>query len=305
MYKLIVLFYTKGYEGGMEMIDVKQLAIFIATLNKEEAHNVGYCGDEANEIENTLYHEFSDYPIERSFTVLYEGEVIVGALGFDVDEEDKSAEVWGPFIQGENWLDTAKELWETGLAKLESTVHSFYGFYNVKHTYAESFMTYVQGVKKGAHSILKMEAKQFREHKSESIEKMSPYYHEQFMQLHDKAFPGTYYNGKAILERSDDEHQLFCYVKDNSLLGYIYIEGKRKFREGNVEYIAVAPHARQKGIGKDLLNYGLYELFHHIGAEEISLCVGCENNEAIQLYKKVGFSVESELNYYITNIKKE
>ena len=52
--------------------------------------------------------------------MIYDQDQMVGALGFDVDEEEGTAEIWGPFIdaEGELWHRLAKELWVDGTMKL-------------------------------------------------------------------------------------------------------------------------------------------------------------------------------------------
>ena len=78
--------------------NLHQLASFLETINSVDASHIGYCGEEKEEIFDTLSHDFSDIDIEKSFVVAYEEDHLVGALGFDIDAEKRSAEVWGPFV---------------------------------------------------------------------------------------------------------------------------------------------------------------------------------------------------------------
>lgn len=99
-------------EGGegmhiSSMLKIEEIALFIASMNKDAIHHVGYCGDEKKEVLHTILHDFSDIGWERSFVVTYEDNKIIGVLGFDVDEVKKCAEIWGPFIEAENWEEVA------------------------------------------------------------------------------------------------------------------------------------------------------------------------------------------------------
>lgn len=67
--------------------NLHQLAAFLETMNSIDASHIGYCGEEEEEIFDTLSHDFSDIDIEKSFVVAYEEDHLVGALGFDIDAE--------------------------------------------------------------------------------------------------------------------------------------------------------------------------------------------------------------------------
>ncbi|MFJ8530329.1 GNAT family N-acetyltransferase [Bacillus sp. NPDC094106] len=287
-------------KDGIELIE---LASFIANLNRIPEHHVGYCGIKADEIKDTLENDFSDYCFTDSFTIMYEDKKIIGALGFDVNSKMKTAEIWGPFIhKEEDWEKIAKKMWGIGLSKLGGMVHSFHGFFNKENKNAQEFMKYLSASEQGKHVILKMHASAFLYHPCLSIKSITPGLYKEFITLHDEEFPDTYYNGETIIGRINECNKLFVFKEEECLLGYIYIEGSPEFKEGNIEYIAVKPSIRNKGIGLKLLNYGLYELFNYMKIEEISICVGEENERAIRLYTKAGFSIADKMEFYSVNI---
>ncbi|HDR6270316.1 N-acetyltransferase [Bacillus thuringiensis] len=279
--------------------ELTKLASYIATLNQIPEYHVGYCGIQKDEIKSTLENEFSDCSFEKSFTILYEDLEIVGALGFDVDSDTKTAEIWGPFIhKEEQWERLAAKLWKIGVSKLEGSVHTFNGFFNRKNKNVKKFMNDLVVDKQGKHVILKIHPSNFVYYPSLVIEPITSGFYESFIKLHDKVFPDTYYSGEAIINRINEENKLFVFKKEGLLLGYIYIEGSLEFKEGNIEYIAVHPSVRNKGIGLKLLNYGLYELFSFVKVEEISICVNADNEQAIRLYRSAGFSITDEMDFY-------
>ena len=80
-------------------LDIGELAAFLAEVNNEPSLHIGYCGSEKESILHDLTHDFSDLDLASSFAVAYEGDIIVGAMGLDIDKDDLSAEVWGPFLK--------------------------------------------------------------------------------------------------------------------------------------------------------------------------------------------------------------
>ncbi|CAH8246548.1 GNAT family N-acetyltransferase [Paenibacillus melissococcoides] len=111
--------------------DKRTLASFMAGLNRDPNHHVGYCGQDPDEIEHTLEHEFS--ALDASFAVQVERGELVGALGFDIDDGGRSAEIWGPFLSctQNEWQQRAMQLWNRMRNELAAhRVDTFYGFYN-------------------------------------------------------------------------------------------------------------------------------------------------------------------------------
>ena len=65
---------------------------------QSRCQHIGYCGESKEGIYDTLTSDFSDLELANSFLVAYQDEEIIGAIGLDIDLEDRSAEVWGPFV---------------------------------------------------------------------------------------------------------------------------------------------------------------------------------------------------------------
>ena len=42
------------------ILKIEEVAAFIANMNKDATHHVGYCGDEKEELLQTIIHDFSD-----------------------------------------------------------------------------------------------------------------------------------------------------------------------------------------------------------------------------------------------------
>ncbi len=79
-----------------------------------------------------------------------------------------------------------------------------------------------------------------------------------FARLHAETFPaGASTPADDLLAGRDDEHAIFAATDGLRLLGYVCVSVNRAPREGFIEYLAVKPSARGRGIGARLLQTAL------------------------------------------------
>lgn len=276
--------------------DNNDLAAFLAKMNSVSSQHIGYCGESKEEIYDTLTSDFSDLDLANSFVVAYDEEEIVGAIGLDTDLEDRSAEVWGPYVSEEFiHSDLVNNLWEKVTALSASQVDQYHFFLNRENAYAKEFSVSQGGKSQGRHTVLTAKKNECKETIEEGVIEYNPAYEDSFAELHGQAFPSTYYSAQTILDRLSEQHQVFIATRDDQLTGYVYIEADPRHGEGSIEYIAVSDQCRRQGIGKKLLTFALGQLFAYEEIEEISLSVDNENETAIRLYQAAGFKVKHEL----------
>ncbi len=291
-------------EGGEIMYvssisKVEDVASFIANMNKDAIHHVGYCGDEKKEVLHTILHDFSDIGWEKSFVVTYEGNKIIGVLGFDVDEVKRCAEIWGPFIKAENWEEVALHMWKELIEKVPFHIEKFYGFYHVENNNCACLMKDLRAKEQERHSIFRFSNSGVKQHHICNVEEALPQVFEQFISLHNHIFPNTYYKGNEIIEHLSDTNKLFVSMKNGKLEGYVYVEVNPEFHEANIEFIATAENSRRKGVGEQLLQGAIQYIFSFQEMKEIELCLNTNNDRAMKLYKKVGFEEKACLQHYI------
>ena len=279
--------------------DVTKLAKFLETLNIEPSHHIGYCGQEAKEIEHTILHEFSDLDLEHSFAVATQQESIKAALGFDVDEEKRTIEVWGPFVlESEEYKETADALWSTLVAQLPFEIKTYSFFVDKQNFRTREYIREAGGLETGSHFILVAKKENYTAPSKDVIE-YTPSYKASFEALHTMTFPDTYYNSNDILSRMNHLNRLFIAADDTkNIKGYVYVEAEPNLGEGTIEYIAVSPDFQKQGIGKQLVHAALHYLYSHGTIKEISLTVNSRSDEAIALYKSCNFEVKCELVAY-------
>ncbi len=310
---LMIMSFFEGYkwkkckcirEGGEVMhvssiLKIEEVAAFIANMNKDATHHVGYCGDEKEELLQTIIHDFSDIGWEQSFVATYENNNLIGVLGFDVDEVKKCSEIWGPFILSANWEEVALHMWKELIEKVPFHIEKFYGFYHVENNNCARLMKELYAKEQDRHSIFSLSHSIVEERSICNVEEALPKVFEQFISLHNNTFPNTYYEGNEIIERLSDTNKLFVSMKNDKLEGYVYVEVNPEFQEANIEFIATAENSRRKGVGERLLQAAIQYIFSFHGMREIELCLNTNNDRAMKLYKKVGFEEKACLQHYI------
>ena len=269
---------------------IQELAAFLEVINKDDTSHIGYCGEKKKEIFDTLSNDFSDLDIEKSFVVAYDRYDIVGALGFDLDEESKTAEVWGPFVEnGQDYMDIANKLWQALQTSIPFKIEEHLFFVNEKNTLARQFIEHINGIESGHHQILRAERNSQTNSQDIHVKNYDAIFYQSFSALHALAFPNTYYSNEQILSRISEDNRLFVIQHNDKIKGYVYVEGNPTHGEGAIEYIAVSPEFRGQGIARKLMKAALHHLFSYEGMEEINLSVGANNKAAIALYMASGF----------------
>ncbi|PYZ96662.1 GNAT family N-acetyltransferase [Alteribacter lacisalsi] len=281
---------------------VGEVASLIAELNNSEESHIGYCGKDENEIRKSLLEDLDEVPFSDCFAGVYEGATLVGVVGFDADLEDRSAEVWGPFLQENKW-EAAFDLWNKMIELLPEEIDSLQMFSNAKNLRVCHLADELSFKKHSDQTILEFHRENRESLNSAQVEEITPEYVSAMTKLHDQAFPDTYYNGRQIIDRLNDHYRkVFVITSKGALTGYIYVEAEPEFGDANIEFFAVDPSARGQGIGTQLLAGALQWLFTFESIESIRLCVNASNGQAIHVYKKAGFQHLHDLRVFTKEI---
>lgn len=278
--------------------DINIIARFISIINSKEESHIGYCGSNSEEIANSLMEDVTDIPFNESFIIGTEDEKIIGILGFDMDFESNSAEIWGPFLKEDKW-DIVDKMWTKMIEILPRKIESISMFINKKNENCLRLADNLHFNKKSEEIILEFERTNAHKLQNTPIIELTNTYYEDMQLLHDKVFPNTYYSGSQIIERLSDHRKVFIDIKDNKLAGYIYVEVNPEFGEGSIEFFAVDESQRGKGIGSALLTMALKWLFTFDSINNIVLCVNSSNERALNLYRRVGFKQKHQLCYFL------
>ncbi|MBU3144194.1 GNAT family N-acetyltransferase [Clostridium sp. CF012] len=279
--------------------EIDKLAEFIAFMNSKENHNIGYCEKTKEKVLNTLYQDFEDGNIEKYFVGAYEGQKLIGTLGVDVDEKKSYGELWGPFVDE---LYSEENVSGKLLLLLRKNILNCCGSFGVfcdsKNIQCIEFAKECGFESNGEYFIMSLGKDDFKESFQVKDFELTLEYNNQFKLLHDKNFPNTYYSGSDILSHINEYKKVF-FIKDNEeFTGYIYVEVEPEFGESSIEFFGVREDMRGKGLGSKLIRMAINWIFSFEEINNIKLCVGFENLQAIKLYRKVGFEEESKMIFY-------
>ncbi|MFI8496690.1 GNAT family N-acetyltransferase [Peribacillus butanolivorans] len=285
----------------MNMADVESVSNFISELNIIEESHIGYCGKDSKEIAHSLVEDISDIKYSESFVTAYEQNQLIGVLGFDADLGVNSAEIWGPFIKENKW-GVVYSMWSEMIKLLPIEIHSISMFPNMKNCSVLKLAYNLSFIEHSKQTILTFHRDNRSDLKDVETIELTPEYFIDMKQLHNQAFPGTYYSGQQIIDRLDKHRKVFMLNDNNGLSGYIYVEAEPEFGEGSIEFFAVKESERGKGIGRHLLTIALKWLFTFETMDSTTLCVNTGNYNAISLYKKVGFQHIHDLCFFTKKI---
>lgn len=278
--------------------DVKELSVYLEKMNTQNRSHIGFCGEQNEEIYDSLMNDFSDLKIEDSIVAAYEQDKIVGMIGLDFDLESGDADIWGPFVTDEN-LDVALALWNKALLKIPQEIKSCSFFINKDNLFAKKFVAQNNAQYSSADMVLNITRNTFSEQADIATKGIEEEYYDSFANLHNEVFPKTYFNSNTILNRVNEHNNLLVIEEEGAnIKGYVYIEANPEHGEGNIEYIAVSDGLRGQGIGKALLKDALMKLFSYPSIDEVTICVSCGNIAAINLYKSTGFTEKYILDSY-------
>ncbi|MHC0551937.1 GNAT family N-acetyltransferase [Salinicoccus sp. CNSTN-B1] len=278
--------------------DIKQLSVYLEKMNTQSTSHIGFCGEKNGEIHDSLMNDFSDLGIDDSFLVAYNETEIIGAIGLDLDLEDQYADVWGPFATN-NDIELAQALWNEVLTKVPEAVKSFSFFINKNNLFVKEFLKKNNARFLGTDFVFSITRETIPDIDVIESKKFEEPYKKSFEELHSTAFPDTYFNASEILNRINEYNTLLLNENsDKEIKGYVYTETKPKYKEANIEYIAVYPNLRGEGVGKKLINDALHQIFSYPTIDEVDICVSSNNEEAIKLYKSAGFRDKYILDSY-------
>ena len=278
---------------------IKDLSKFIGNINKHPEKNIGYLGEETIEIEESLREDFTEEDMEKAFILAYENNKLAGTLGIDIDEEKGVGEALGPFIEGNNYKGMEKRLFIEINKILPLSIKRINMYFNKENIMCKDLSEMLLGEHLQDIYYMSLSKEDFKimdNGKGRELEKED---YDDFIKLHESFFKNSYYSGKDIINRLNENKKIFV-LKDEVLRGYIYVEYKAKFKEGTVEFIGVKEELRGKGIGKKLLSLGVNWLFSKKNLENIKLTTSIDN-KAFYLYKSLGFNIEKILSYYKIN----
>ncbi|WP_340020824.1 GNAT family N-acetyltransferase [Paenibacillus sp. FSL K6-1096] len=287
------------------MQEIEKLARFIAACNTESQH----CGYAGSTLEDIL-HDLSDGLAESSY-VLYEGDDITGAMIldiYDVGGDLQDIEVWGPYYSVHPKEELRRLFHDLNEVVQASSIRYVHFFISSANLPLYEYVSRHRIEKVRAHHHYSLDTA-FGQKGSPSvgltvlqITDSESKWTGQIMELHDRQFPGAILTNEEIQaeieDSGDSEYDIYAVLDGDSFLGYLIVRRNERTRVLHLEYICIRPEARDKGAGKQLIQY-LAAAYGAQGYTRIELDVSEENEAAIRFYDRNGFSRERVMKHIV------
>ena len=281
--------------------DLPALAAFVARANAVSASQSLYCAASGAAGVRAVLRNVEDFPggWERSFMVGVQpdGEV-TAALGCQFDPDRTLGWLWGPWIRRAPGysISLASRMLDGLLARLPGTIRSLEAFLHAENAdglrflrergFSTGLLTHIYVLPRAGWAV---ENATVPDHAP-----LRPAHEVAFARLHADTFPtGASTPADALLDGRDDEHAIFAATDGLRLLGYVCVSVNRAPREGFIDYLAVKPTARGRGIGVGLLRTALRWTFEERRLPQAGLCVSEWRGGARRLYEHAGFTLSA------------
>lgn len=275
-----------------------ELVQFVARLNSDGTHHIGFFGEGEADIRASLAECL--IPPAEGFVMAYDGDQLVGILGVDADPEINRAWLFGPLVEHADWLEVADMLYAKVSPRIPVDIRDYDLFCDKQNTNLETFALRHGFPLHSENAIMTLAREQYRPTvKRQSLVRLyQPDFFESFQTLHQDLFPNAYFTARQIVGKLDHEHKLFLAVEDAQLLGYHFCKIEPESESGYIDFIGTDATGRGRGVAADLLAAGVDWMLSAPSTKKIRLTVNAENTAARGLYEKFGFVTERIMRGY-------
>jgi ribosomal protein S18 acetylase RimI-like enzyme len=276
----------------------EELISFVARLNSDGAHHIGFFGEGEADIRASLAECL--IPPAEGFRLAYEDDQLIGVFGVDADPEINRAWLFGPLIEHKDWHNIADQLYAEVLALIPVGIRDYDIFCDIQNTRMETFAVrhgFPLISENAVLSLAREDYKSSAERKAKIILYQERFF-KRFEKLHKTLFPKAYFTARQMVEKRNPHHQLFLALEENRLLGYHFCKIEPESGSGYIDFIGTDSSVRGRGIGADLLAAGVDWMLSAPTTKKISLTVNADNVAARSLYEKFGFVTERIMRGY-------
>ena len=275
-----------------------ELVQFVARLNSDGEHHIGFFGEGEADIRASLAECL--IPPAQGFVMAYETDELIGVFGIDADPEINRAWLFGPLVEHAEWHEVADKLYARVLSRIPVGIRDYDLFCDIQNTHMEAFAVRQGFPLHSENAVLSLMPEKYKSSPAGKTRVMA--YQKDFFapfeQLHKALFPNAYFTARQMVEKVDGNHRLFLAVEQGRLLGYHFCKIEPASRSGYVDFIGSDSSARGRGIGADLLTSGIDWMFSAPTTEKINLTVNADNVPARSLYAKFGFVIDRIMRGY-------
>jgi hypothetical protein len=218
----------------------EELVQFVARLNSEGAHHIGFFGEGQADVRASLAESL--IPPSEGFVMAYEGDELVGVFGVDINPEISRAWLFGPLVEHSEWHEVADQLYAKVIPRIPVGIRDYDLFADVQNTRMEAFAVRHGFPINSENAVLTLHRGKYSPvapRKTQVIPYQEDFF-EAFESLHKTLFPTGYFTARQMVEKIDENHQLFLAVEAGQLLGYHFCKLERASGSGYVDFIAVS-----------------------------------------------------------------
>ena len=275
-----------------------ELVQFVASLNSEGVHHIGFFGEGEADVRASLAECL--IPPSEGFVMGYEENELVGVFGVDADPEINRAWLFGPLVNHADWHEIADQLYAKVLPRIPVNIRDYDLFADVQNTRMEAFAVRHGFPLNSENAVLTLTREKYQP-SAKRQSKIIPYqkrFFKQFEAMHKVLFPNAYFTARQMTEKINEHHQLFLGVENRQLLGYQFCKLEPESGSGYVDFIGTDPSVRGRGIGADLLASGIDWMLSAPTTQKINLTVNADNVAARHLYETFGFVTDRIMRGY-------
>jgi ribosomal protein S18 acetylase RimI-like enzyme len=276
----------------------EELIQFVARLNSNGTHHIGFFGEGEADIRASL--DECLIPPAEGFRLAFDSNQLVGVFGVDADPEINRAWLFGPLVEHEDWHTVADQLYAEVLPLISVDIRDYDLFCDVQNVNLQDFAVRHGFPLHSENAVLTLAREQYKPSAKRQT-RITPYqkrFFKQFEKLHLALFPKAYFTARQIVEKIDERHQLFLAVERNHLFGYHFCKIEPESESGYVDFIGIETSARGRGIGADLLAAGVDWMLSAPTTQKINLTVNADNTPARHLYETFGFVTDRVMRGY-------
>lgn len=225
-------------------------------------------------------HKQSDVKV----LLYFENNEVKGVLELLIDNDEKYLQILVIFVDGNvvNKLDNYFRY-----------IRNEYPSYRLHYVLCDFNTEYIKYMEKtqatsyGLETMINIDRDQFIGDDSNNVIKMSKEHHNEFIQMHNKMYPGAFWTGELLL-KEDSRFEKYVIIKNEKLVGYSITSNLGRSEE---EIYFVHSHTIQQKI--ELINKSLVCAFKR--TEKVQLLLEVNEVKDIDIYKEIGFEVKEIL----------
>lgn len=273
-----------------------KLVAFVASLNADGAHHIGYFGTDPADIAHGI--RAADPPPEVGYRLAERDGRLVGVLGIEADAALGRAWLYGPLIDAPDWPALADQLYAAVQPAIPSGVVEHELFCDRRNAHVQAFAERHQFPLHSEAAILNFDRAQLASRSFLPALDLEDRFFPHFGALHRRLFPRTYASADQLIAKRGPEARILVETAGDRLLGYTCVKIEPAAHQAYIDYLGVAEDARRRGVAARLLTAALDWMFAHPAVQRADLTVDSGNQAALRLYTSLGFTTERTMRAY-------